>query len=149
MTPRTTPLLERFLNTLEDSVVLSGCWVWKGVIDGKGYGAIWESPQTRKYLRAHRMSYAHAYGPIDPELKVRHKCDNPPCVRPDHLELGTQKDNIQDAARRGRMNPWKSQVTHCPRDHEYDATSVRIDKRTRSGTSRRCRTCANAKYPKA
>lgn len=51
---------------------------------------------------AHRAAYEDKHGPIPTGLVVRHKCDNPPCINPDHLELGTQKQNVADCYERGR-----------------------------------------------
>lgn len=76
-----------------------GCWEWQGARDGAGYGAL--SVNGRVEV-ATRFAWEITHGPIAPGLVVRHKCDNPPCVRPDHLELGTPKDNQQDKAQRGR-----------------------------------------------
>ena len=59
---------------------------------------------TSKF-KAHRVSYEMANGPIPDGLIIRHKCDNPNCVNPKHLESGTQKDNMLDASFRGRINP--------------------------------------------
>ena len=78
------------------------CWPWSGVCDELGYGRV--SFQTSVY-KAHRVSYEMANGAIPDGLIVRHKCDNPNCVNPKHLEVGTQKDNMLDASRRGRLNP--------------------------------------------
>jgi hypothetical protein len=58
---------------------------------------------TRKAERAHRLSWAIHYGPIPVGLFVCHKCDNRKCVRPDHLFLGTAKDNLSDMGRKGRQ----------------------------------------------
>jgi DNA invertase Pin-like site-specific DNA recombinase len=59
---------------------------------------------TKKFERAHRYSYKLYVGDIPDGMMVLHRCDNPACVNPHHLELGTAKDNIQQAARRGRLN---------------------------------------------
>ena len=78
------------------------CWPWVGVCDGHGYGRVIFMTSVYK---AHRVSYEMRNGPIPTGLVVRHICDNPNCVNPDHLLAGTQKENMQDAARRGRLNP--------------------------------------------
>lgn len=75
------------------------CWVWTGNMAGK-YGRFWSPPKT---VLAHRFSYQLAHGPFDPKKVVCHRCDNPVCVRPDHLFLGTHKDNTQDAIKKGRL----------------------------------------------
>lgn len=62
-------------------------------------------------MRAHRVAYELTYGPIPAGLNVLHSCDNPPCVRPDHLRVGTQRDNAQDAIKRHRrFSPFKGQI---------------------------------------
>lgn len=67
-----------------------------------GYGHIHAGDGTRKSLGAHRASWMLAHGPIPPGLMVLHRCDNPPCVNPDHLFLGTAKDNVGDMDTKGR-----------------------------------------------
>ena len=81
------------------------CWNWIGSLDGNGYGKMTKPGQCDRSLRAHRISWELAYGQIPNGLLVCHKCDNPACVRPEHLFLGTQKDNVQDAIQKGRLNP--------------------------------------------
>lgn len=78
---------------------ISNCWNWTGAKAAHGYGAI-----TYKYKcqRVHRLSYESFIGPILNNLSVLHKCDNKSCCNPDHLFLGTQKDNISDMYRKGR-----------------------------------------------
>ena len=78
-----------------------GCWVWKGNRFISGKGSFWDRRQGKARL-AHRVAWELAKGPIPDGLCVCHHCDNPPCVRPDHLFIGTQKDNMQDASRKGR-----------------------------------------------
>lgn len=76
-----------------------GCWVWMGRRDKDGYGLSEQFGQ----VRAHRAAYVSKHGSIPDGMCVLHRCDNPPCVRPDHLWVGTQADNVRDAARKGRM----------------------------------------------
>lgn len=76
-----------------------GCWTWSGQIDPDGYGVL---PVRTRPVRAHRFSWTLHYGPIPPGMAVLHRCDNPPCVRPDHLWLGTLGDNNRDRSRKGR-----------------------------------------------
>lgn len=78
------------------------CWLWTGSKDGCGYGLIQIIPKSRP-LRAHRLSYEHHHGPIPAGLVVRHRCDVPNCVNPEHLLVGTQADNVADSVERGRM----------------------------------------------
>jgi len=79
----------------------SGCWLWDGPAHHRfGYGKIGHS--RRKYDPSHRASYMVFKGPVPAGLLVRHACDNPHCVNPDHLVLGTPADNMDDMVQRGR-----------------------------------------------
>lgn len=78
-----------------------GCWMWTGAKMKKrrGYGAVrWDG--ITKYT--HRVSWEITNGEIPDDMIVCHRCDNPPCVRPDHLFLGTDKDNYDDMVAKGR-----------------------------------------------
>jgi hypothetical protein len=85
----------RFWSKVEKS---GDCWKWRANTR-KGYGSI---KVNRKELYAHRHSWEIHNGAIPPGLSVLHKCDNPLCVRPDHLFIGTQKDNMSDCSNKGR-----------------------------------------------
>jgi hypothetical protein len=76
----------------------TSCWEWEGRKNQDGYGEF----DLDKSFRAHRVSYELFRGEIPPELNVCHSCDNPSCVNPDHLWLGTQLENNQDRHKKGR-----------------------------------------------
>ena len=78
-----------------------GCWLWTGERNARGYGRFY--PRWKAQYYAHRYSWELHNGPIPDGLYVCHRCDNPSCVRPDHLFLGTQRTNIQDALAKGRL----------------------------------------------
>src|SRR5579885_1586253 len=79
---------------------VDGCWEWCGAKYTNGYGRF--SPYHHLSYGAHRVSYTLSFGSIPQGLLVLHRCDNPPCVRPDHLFIGTAKDNALDRAKKGR-----------------------------------------------
>jgi hypothetical protein len=91
------PLLERFWAKVAKTET---CWLWTGVSTPRRYGLLW---QTKQPILVHRFSYELHYGPIPDGLWVLHTCDTPACVRPEHLFLGTNSDNMLDAAAKGRM----------------------------------------------
>lgn len=78
------------------------CWMWLGSTYKGGYGRFWTGIRR---VQAHRYVWELFHGPIaDDGLVVRHSCDTPGCVNPDHLKLGTQADNMFDASRKGRLS---------------------------------------------
>lgn len=103
-TRKKKPLLERFwkyVNKRENDE----CWEWVGSVDSKGYGKILDEGGAKngKLLAAHRVSYMIHYGNIPNGLYVCHKCDNKKCINPNHLFLGTAKDNTQDMINKNRL----------------------------------------------
>lgn len=84
----------------------TGCWFWIGATPKFGYGAFKMEPKSSRSIGAHRASWILHKGEIPKGMFVCHKCDVPSCVNPEHLFLGTAKDNMSDASRKGRMN-WK------------------------------------------
>lgn len=114
--------------------ITPGCWEWTDYRLPFGYGRIYDGA-TRRMLLTHRVSYELHHGPIPDGLIVRHTCDNPPCVNPDHLELGTRVDNMQDCVQRGRN--FFSRKTHCKRGHEFNEENTYY---RRTG-GRMCKVC--------
>ncbi len=95
--------LERFWEKVNKEPGLGpwgDCWEWIAGKDGCGYAKF--NFSSGKYAKGHRWIYEATFGPIPEGLLVRHKCDNRVCVNPDHLELGTHKDNSDDKISRGR-----------------------------------------------
>lgn len=82
------------------TTMFTGCWEFQGTKLETGYGRV--VIEGRKVF-AHRLAYSLKYGPIPEGMQVLHSCDNPPCCNPNHLFLGTQKDNMADMRSKGRQ----------------------------------------------
>ena len=111
------------------------CWEWQAGKHRQGYGVF---KFDGKPQLAHRISWLLANTEIPEGMVVMHTCDNTPCVNPNHLCLGTQKDNVQDMKAKKRGNNQKK--THCPQEHEYSVSNTRYNK-----NKRYCRICDKAK----
>lgn len=83
-----------------------GCWEWRGAINDHGYGIVRCEDRAQ---RAHRIAYRLFIGHLADDVEIRHSCDNPPCVRPEHLDIGTHDDNMRDGVERSR---WPSGANH-------------------------------------
>lgn len=114
------------------ALVGDGCWEWQASTYGIGYG---QFHRDGVMTPAHRMAWQLTHGSIPDGMVVCHRCDNPPCVRPDHLFLGTNKDNSRDMVAKGRHK--EQRKTHCPKGHPLDG-------RLSSG-KRYCLTCNREK----
>lgn len=117
----------------------SRCWLWTGPKNTHGYGRIATVKPKKEYV--HRLMYQWAYGVEVGDGVVMHACDTPACVKPSHLHLGTQTENVRDMYAKGRQaknarSPNRDK-THCSDGHEFTAENTYRDK---SGW-RRCRAC--------
>ena len=110
------------------------CWIWTAAKNQKGYGFFWPVG-SKRWIGAHRYSFFIEHGQFDQHKQVCHRCDNPSCVRPSHLFLGTVRDNAIDASKKGRL---KLKMCRSGR-HEMAGDAIRID----SDGKRRCRWCQN------
>ena len=98
---REWPLIARLVHVGWD-VTERGCWEWRGGVSGSGYGILSAPRLGLDGARVHRLMWEMHNGPISDGLVVRHRCDNPPCINPNHLEIGTHGQNMQDMVDRGR-----------------------------------------------
>ncbi|MER3405479.1 MAG: hypothetical protein C4289_10265, partial [Chloroflexota bacterium] len=105
------PLAIRFWAKVQKT---DGCWYWLGQVNKDGYGYLGVGSKlngTKRLVKAHRVVFELAFGPIPEGLEVCHHCDEPRCVRPDHLFLGTHADNMVDAFRKGRLKQLSCKLT--------------------------------------
>jgi hypothetical protein len=136
--PSARPLSERFWEKVnKDGPILDGmqtrCWIWTAASKCKfGYGAI---GFKRSSLLAHRVSWQLERGNVPDEQCVLHKCDNPKCVNPDHLFLGTYEDNRLDAKAKGRHR-WPVFSGENSPTHKLTWETVREIRRRCSGGER-------------
>jgi hypothetical protein len=102
------PIKERIQKSIKK--LKSGCWIWRlgKYKDGYGYIRIGSlTDGTRRKIASHIASYLEYNGKIPKGFYVLHKCDVRACCNPRHLWVGTQKDNIQDASKKGKMKSWR------------------------------------------
>ena len=113
---------DRFWEKVDKS---GDCWEWTTGKTGGGYGQFWFNGKTQY---AHRFSYELHHGPIPPGegyhgTCVCHHCDNPSCVNPDHLYIGTQQDNMDDKAEKGRAS--RGEANYKAKLNEDDVKMIR------------------------
>lgn len=102
-------LPDRFWNKVFGHSDPTKCWIWTASHNGREYGLYWHPPWGRRGL-AHRVSYEDRFGPIPAGMHCLHRCDNPRCVNPDHLFLGTNTDNIADRVAKKRSNKTRPDI---------------------------------------
>lgn len=135
----------------------TGCWLWTKSRGKKGYGQIW---YKGKFVRTSRLAFEVFIGPIPKGLHVLHKCDNPPCFNPEHLEAGSQSKNILDSVTRGRWHSKPKSTCRNGHPKEPGACKICADKykkayylknrqrflqKARKRDRRKCKTTPNAR----
>jgi hypothetical protein len=131
------PLADRLWEKVDKS---GDCWIWTGARSQDGYGCIAVSDHRGDHRPAHRVVFEMTYGPVPDGMEVCHRCDNPPCVRPEHLFVGTHQDNMADCSAKGRNRGSTSQP-HGEKNHNAKLTEQQVveirDRYTRGGISQR------------
>lgn len=131
------PLQDRFWARIRKSEG-EGCWEWTGTVTAFGYGNV--NIGAGRYQMAHRLSWILTNGEPTPGLHVCHRCDNPRCVRPSHLFLGTQADNMRDMVAKHRDRNQATGRDCCGRGHPLVGENLYL----KPNGVRVCRTCKNA-----
>lgn len=128
------PLPERFWEKVDKS---GECWVWTAATFKGGYGQIWTGYPNGKNDRAHRVSWRLSGGFIG-DRQVLHACDNPSCVRPGHLFLGTHADNMNDMDAKGRRCPiGRGEKNTYAKISEKDAIDILTSSESGASAARR------------
>jgi hypothetical protein len=120
--------MSRFFGKHADKIAFAGpddCWLWTAATSGNGYGQV---KARGKMRQAHREAYEDEHGPCSADgLVVRHRCDTPLCVNPDHLEIGTHADNSRDRVGRGRHVSCKGSGHSNSKLDEADVLAIRAE----------------------
>jgi hypothetical protein len=108
------------------------CWEWTANLNEHGYGRF----MLNKIVRlAHRVSFTLVAGEIPNDMQCCHRCDNPKCVNPEHLFLGTHTENMRDCSKKNRN--WNLKKTHCCKGHAFTSENTYIN----THGNRSCREC--------
>lgn len=123
--PKPVPMVDRFWSHVDKT---GECWVWSASLLKDGYGSfgmVVPGKRHRVSQGAHRVSWLLANGSIPKGMSVLHRCDVPRCVRPDHLFLGTQKDNVHDSMLKKRRASKAGSLHHMAKLKESDVVCIK------------------------
>jgi hypothetical protein len=133
----------KFWKKVDKSAGPDGCWLWRGQLNDRGYGVLhlWGTTRARRQqAMAHRVAYELGHGHPPGDKYVCHACDNPGCVNPAHLWLGTHSENMADARAKGRSLPpplvnWRKRRESKPHHWQAltEADAREIKRRLESG----------------
>lgn len=131
----------RWISRLKSRCAISesGCWIWQGILTSNGYA---QDQYRGKTISVHRQMYKVTRGveiPKKPQRSVCHTCDVRPCINPDHLWLGSQKENLADSVRKGRHQETKK--TECERGHPFTPENTYYAKGREGRGARHCKAC--------
>ena len=128
-------LVEKVAFPEDPEAFWTGCWLWTGALNNKGYPTSWDGT---KAAYAHRLSFSLWRGPIPDGLTIDHLCFTPRCINPLHLDACTHAENVERSRVAGRQAQahWARKKTHCKHGHPFDLLNTRwVDGR------RHCRAC--------
>lgn len=126
-----------FLRFADNVMIDDGCWEWAGGRSRNGYATVNAGGSKGATLLAHRVGYELLVAPIGGGMVLDHLCRNRGCVRPDHLEPVTQRENILRGTGLAAIN---AQKTHCDQGHEFSEANTRVN-----NGHRHCRICVREK----
>lgn len=115
-------ILDEFLNFINTMGNKDNCWLWEKTVNKNGYAILYHS----KSIKLHRYSYEYFNGKIENGLYVCHKCDIRNCINPNHLFLGTHKDNMDDMIKKDRHNVAKGESHYCSKLKCNDIYEIKI-----------------------
>ncbi len=138
--------LREALSKIQYLVDGNGCWNWPKALSKDGYGQLrFRINKKTISWRAHRATWTVSKGKIPDGKLVCHRCDNRACANPDHLFLGTPRDNFNDMMAKGRgRNIKKPRLAYCKRGHRFDEANTYWFKNGYGYMSRKCRECGKA-----
>lgn len=132
---------ERFFEKVEQPANGSACWIWTASRNSYGYGNFFYDGRVQQ---AHRVSLKLFRNTDAGELLVCHRCDNPRCVNPDHLFLGTHTDNARDKMKKGRHTG--ANKTHCKNGHPLSGDNLYVHPTSHARVCRECQRWNNRAY---
>lgn len=125
-----TTVRERFIDKVDKLSSVNGCWLWTGNVTSSGYGKVGLGSTSSGDVLAHRLSWELVNNkPVPKGMYVLHHCDNPLCVNPNHLFVGSQADNIQDMLAKGRCrhpNPARGERNGNSKLTESQVIDIRV-----------------------
>jgi hypothetical protein len=135
--------IDRFLQKLDKTgnQEFPECWIWTGAKTSKNYGSF-KYYEDKPAIGAHVSSYLFYVGEIADGMYVCHRCDNPLCVNPDHLFLGSNSDNMKDMVKKNRSGWSNRERTHCRRGHDFSVVGVKISTKANGKSFRTCKECS-------